>query len=548
MKNNIQFITLLFASFFSFLSFSPLSYGQENLVLNPSFEDVILDSLSCTLYSSSERFNAAIKHWRNPTNSTSDIHHMSLNHNCSMYPLESFNPAQFLPRTGDAMVGLVLYTEEMPDRDPPLEYKEYVQGELKEPMIQGATYLVQFYAAVGNRCKYFSNNIGIAFLEQPYYQATQSKVNLSPDFNFNEVLRVNEEEKWTLLEFEYTAPTSGIKYFILGNFFGTKDTTYETRDISTLHTDAYYVFDDFSIINLTPSFDPLGPYCSNTDFTLPDTSKEGYTGTWSPQVNNQQTTTYTFTPQDPRFKPTTMTVEIIPPTVELQFDMETSVCKGSDFSLPSMSTDGVEGTWTPAINTQETTTYTFHPTIENPCLKPYSVEIKVLPLVDIALDYYCKDNQLVIEAFSFSEDQQLTYTWYINDQLIDDSAATLGLSSYANLLHPKTTHIEVVALDENGCYSTASIEFEDIQDFCFIPKGISPNGDGKNDFFDIHTFGEVDIQIYNRHGRKVYENNHYTNQWAGQSNSGTILPSATYFYQFITSHGEHYSGWVELTH
>ena len=47
---------------------------------------------------------------------------------------------------------------------------------------------------------------------------------------------------------------------------------------------------------VTPVFDQIGPFTSGTNFTLPTVSGNGITGSWSPAINNTQTTTYTFTP------------------------------------------------------------------------------------------------------------------------------------------------------------------------------------------------------------------------------------------------------------
>jgi hypothetical protein len=46
-----------------------------------------------------------------------------------------------------------------------------------------------------------------------------------------------------------------------------------------------------------PSFSATGPYCSGTSIpSLPTISLNGISGTWSPAINNTQTTLYTFTP------------------------------------------------------------------------------------------------------------------------------------------------------------------------------------------------------------------------------------------------------------
>jgi surface protein len=53
---------------------------------------------------------------------------------------------------------------------------------------------------------------------------------------------------------------------------------------------------DNSVTN-TPTFTPISPICEGqTIGALPTTSLNGYSGTWSPVLNNLTTTTYTFTP------------------------------------------------------------------------------------------------------------------------------------------------------------------------------------------------------------------------------------------------------------
>lgn len=62
-------------------------------------------------------------------------------------------------------------------------------------------------------------------------------------------------------------------------------------------------------MEITPSFDPIGPICQGSLFTLPTTSTNQIAGTWSPAINTQQTTTYTFTPnQNQCAGSTTLTV------------------------------------------------------------------------------------------------------------------------------------------------------------------------------------------------------------------------------------------------
>lgn len=48
--------------------------------------------------------------------------------------------------------------------------------------------------------------------------------------------------------------------------------------------------------NVTPSFSQVAPICAGSTFILPSTSNNGYSGSWTPAINNTTTTTYTFNP------------------------------------------------------------------------------------------------------------------------------------------------------------------------------------------------------------------------------------------------------------
>lgn len=70
---------------------------------------------------------------------------------------------------------------------------------------------------------------------------------------------------------------------------------------------------------------------------------------------------------------------------------------------------------------------------------------------------------------------------------------------------------------------------------CVVPKGISPNGDGSNDGFNLEIFNLVELKIFNRYGMEVYNHGEgYVDQWKGQDKNNRELPSGTYYYIFKT--------------
>jgi gliding motility-associated-like protein len=127
---------------------------------------------------------------------------------------------------------------------------------------------------------------------------------------------------------------------------------------------------------ITPTFTNPGPVCSGTNFTLPTTSDNGVVGTWSPVIDNTATTTYTFTPTVSGCSaPVTMTV-VVDNQITPAFTNPGPVCSGTNFTLPTISDNGVAGTWSPAVNNTATTTYTFTPTVSG-CAAPVTMTVVV---------------------------------------------------------------------------------------------------------------------------------------------------------------------------
>jgi gliding motility-associated-like protein len=138
--------------------------------------------------------------------------------------------------------------------------------------------------------------------------------------------------------------------------------------------------------NITPtfSFGTSGTICAGKPVpTLPNTSMNGVTGTWSPAVvNNTTSGTYTFTPTPGQCAVPvsyTQTVNpVIPPT--FSFGATLTICSGGAVPvLPTTSMNGITGTWNPAVVSNTTSgIYTFTPT-SDPCAPPVTFTVTVNP-------------------------------------------------------------------------------------------------------------------------------------------------------------------------
>jgi serine protease inhibitor len=132
--------------------------------------------------------------------------------------------------------------------------------------------------------------------------------------------------------------------------------------------------------NVAPVFTQVAPICNGATLAaLLTTSTNNITGTWSPALNNTATTTYTFTPTAGQCATTATMTITVNPIITPAFTQVAAICSGADLSpLPTISTNGVNGTWSPALNYTATTTYTFTP-ISRQCATTTTMTITVNP-------------------------------------------------------------------------------------------------------------------------------------------------------------------------
>ncbi|NBX80754.1 MAG: T9SS C-terminal target domain-containing protein [Flavobacteriales bacterium] len=171
-----------------------------------------------------------------------------------------------------------------------------------------------------------------------------------------------------------------------------------------------------------PTFNMASSICSGQSFVLPNTSSNNIGGTWSPALNNTSTTTYTFTPNSNFCANTAVRTISVTPTQEPIFNQAESVCAGNTIlALPTQSLNNITGTWSPALNNTQTTTYTFTATTGS-CILPKTMTITVNPRVQPVFEMatysqsYCSGDSIV--PFPQTSLNGISGTWWpaINNQ------------------------------------------------------------------------------------------------------------------------------------
>ena len=335
------------------------------------------------------------------------------------------------------------------------------------------------------------------------------------------------------------------------------------------------------------NFTQIEDICQGTVLTLPTTSNNGITGVWSPQFDPNNTTAYTFEPDEGQCASTAEMTVVIIPSIIPEFTQIDPLCAGDNPpELPLISNNGIEGTWNPnIINNLETTTYTFTPS-EGSCIETTAMTINIneLTIPSFSLNDICIgetiqalptiSNEGIIGTW-FPAPNNLTTTTYTftpeNGQCANITTETIEVNSFSNLeitveniseAFDSNQIIEVSAVGgsgnyeyqlDGGAWQNSSI-FQNVtgcyehivkvrdSDGCSnepessitildYPKFFTPNGDGYNDFWNIKCleYQTAIISIFNRHGKLLRELKTTSPGWNGTYN-GKLLPTNDYWF------------------
>ena len=316
-----------------------------------------------------------------------------------------------------------------------------------------------------------------------------------------------------------------------GNDFALDDISFTTNVICNLSKSVVITVTP----SITPTFNSVNPICVGAVLSpLPTTSNNSITGTWSPALNNVATTTYTFTPSVGQCATNGSSIISIIPNVTPTFSQVPAICSGAALAaLPTTSNNSVTGSWSPAINNSATTGYTFTPSTGQ-CATTALMTITVTPFPQFTITKGCDGSNFVLSAVGIGT-LNASYIWYNNLHQNIGTTPSIRITAEGNYS---------LELSNNGCSEEKPVSVTNIQ--CTIPKGISPNGDGNNDIFDLSNLNVQKLQIFNRYGIEVYSKSNYTNEWTGKSSSGAELPDGTYYFVVQYTNGKTKTGWVYI--
>ena len=233
-KNLLFFQLLLFAL--------PNVIYSQNLVKNPSFEDFrhCPEELG--------NIESDVPHWSKSSEGTTDYFNVCSERLGIPKNFNGFQAAEF----GTGYAGLYLSA--------PNDYREYLQGELEEPLVKGKKYEVSFHISLAEKSRQAIRDIGVLFSQKIIKEDTRKALtrhqdnNLANEYNFAEVRNwsyFTDKEGWMLVQTDFIANGTE-KYMTIGNF---RDNA--RSKLTNLEGDksaAYYYLDQVSVVDYNAKY------------------------------------------------------------------------------------------------------------------------------------------------------------------------------------------------------------------------------------------------------------------------------------------------------
>lgn len=228
-----------------------------------------------------------------------------------------------------------------------------------------------------------------------------------------------------------------------------------------------------------------------------------------------------------------------PPSVSAGEDRV--ICKGNSTQLLAQGNGSF--LWSPSQ-------FLNNPEINNPVATPQTSIAYTVTLTDT---WGCRNSDRInvevrdIPTSYAGPDQELDYSFESTleaDPLMQHESGEWSVLFGSGDFNEKNNHSTIVTnlsinsnifvwtvRNEPCPVSTDTVEI--IVNDLLLPNMITPNMDGKNDFFIIEglqTMGKTTLTVFNRWGILVYSDSEYSNDWDGTDLNGNPLPTDTYFY------------------
>lgn len=302
---------------------------------------------------------------------------------------------------------------------------------------------------------------------------------------------------------------------------------------------------------ITPVFTQVAAICKGASLSsLPTTSNNSITGTWSPVLNILDTTTYTFTPTPGQCSSAaTMTITVNPIPNTPTGVLNQKFCSSDSPTLSSLLLNQSLINWYSSITSQTVlslntplvdgeTYYATQFSMNTDCQSIDRIAVKVdlndVNTPSLKNQTFCLNDLKTIEDIDSNGENVL---WY------ESSIGGEPLSNKSTLIDNQVLYVSGYDKMSN-CESNVRQMFPINLIDCELSSNnlLTLNGNNLNDNLNIKNieyFSDNHMQIFNRSGQLVWKTDKYnntTNTFLGRANCSGVfeidknLPTGTYFY------------------
>lgn len=214
-----------------------LQCGAQNHVVNSGFDEYGTATDLNWLFGGDMFKSFGVRGWSQPTTGSSDFFFQTNSGGTKNVPPYAGDHA---PASGNAFAGFIQWV-------PGREYREYLTGELSQPLQKGKKYVFRMKICTGDRGSYMVNDLGVYFSNVRISDSTKFTLNHKPQVWLDASLMQSNPEEWTTVENVFVA-TGNEMYFTVGNFSEDSATTVVKRTTTQPRVEfAYYYADDIVV-------------------------------------------------------------------------------------------------------------------------------------------------------------------------------------------------------------------------------------------------------------------------------------------------------------
>lgn len=541
MKKKFTYIVII-------LNIAFFKANAQNLVPNGSFE--LYKKLPTQVSISTNILDQYLFNWSSPSYATPDYFNANSTVKDAIIPnlvvlrpfSKGFVNIHIVPISGIGITGIVnlyQYKHQICSSCTPEYYTEYIRNKLYKPLTKNVKYTGSFYCFIGDTPSLIINKLGMLISENENLVYTNIDTvyvqNYFADSNKPQITNDEYLKKlnvWKQISGSFKA--KGGEEFVTLGYFKQSDAN-EILDFTQIkfYNDSMTSFSNYIYIDSVSLYEIKG-------IVAPDTACYGektkfysnangpfWWGTNSKATNILSTdSVYEFIADSSRWYYLfssegidSMYLTVIQKPV-INLGSDTSFCKGSSITLNATTTSN--SIWFNLTNSPyykaNKEGYYWAVANNSGCQTIDSVFVKENPNPDYLPIHSAEICTADKQEYELQLSNQNKYLWiYDNDTSINKIFIKEGC-------HP------LKITNEFGCFIKDSFCIIDIcKPYIQVPNAFIPNGVNKT-FKPITKYVEqIDWEVYNRYGEKIYSANKLTDEWDGTLNNNPCQ-SDVYFY------------------